>query len=203
MARGRKKHAIKRANGTGSIKKLSGNRRKPFAVLITTKYENNAVDMSKKQIQKVLGTYETRELAMKALNEYNSNPYDIEKETITFVSVYESWLVRYYADIKNDSTKRSNMSAFNHSKPLHDMVFNSITITNMKDTINAAKVGSATKGRMKSLYNLLYDFAVESGITTDNKARNFTMKGLQKRIIRERKSKDPFTLEYESNQNGM
>jgi integrase len=58
-------------------------------------------------------------------------------------------------------------------------------------------VGSATKGRMKSLYNLMYDYAVESGILDDNKARNFTIKGLQKKIMSERNSKKPFSFEDE------
>lgn len=198
MPRGRKKkNDIRRANGTGSIKKLSGTRRRPWVVLITTDYYRDEVTNQKKQVQKPLGYYETEELARKALYDYNVNPYDIEIDTITFRKVYEDWSSRYYADITNKSTERSNIAAFNHSKPLHDMVFKSITITNMKDTINNASVGSATKGRMKSLYNLLYDYALESGIVSVNTARNFTMKGIQRKILSERNSKKPFTLEDE------
>ena len=199
MPRGRKKkNDIKRANGTGGIKKLSGNRRRPWMVLITAGYETNEITLIKKQIQKPLGYYETEELAKKALYDYNMNPYDIEAEKITFKKVYDDWSSRYYADLSNKSTQRSNLSAFNHSGPLHDMIFKSITITNMRDTINNAQVGISTKGRMKSLYNLLYDFAVESNIVSINVARNFTIKGLQNKILNERNSKIPFPQDHEN-----
>lgn len=200
MPRGRKKkeQKIKRANGNGCIKKLSGTRREPYAVLITTGYVIDEVTLKKKQIRKYLGYYATEELALEALDNYNRNPYDIESETITFSKVYEEWSSRYYAELSNKSTERSNISAFNHSKPLHDMAFKAITITNMKDAINSADVGSATKGRMKSLYNLIYDFAVESGIVSINLSRNFIIKGLEKKILSERNSKIPFSTEQEN-----
>ena len=199
MARGRKacKREMKRANGAGSIKKLSGNRRNPYMVLITTGYEFNEITLIKKQIQTPLGYYPTEELAKKALDKYNENPYDIDVEKVTFLDVYTEWSKRYYNDLNNRSTERSNVAAFKHSKPLHDMIFKAITITNMKDTINSAIVGPATKGRMKSLYNLMFDYAVESEIINVNTARNFTMKGLLKQIEKERKIKKPFSEEDE------
>lgn len=199
MARGRKakNQKMKRANGSGSIKKLSGNRRNPYVVLITKGYEVDEVSLKKKQIQVPLGYYPTEDLAKKALDKYNTNPYDIDKEKITFADVYEEWSKRYYKDLKNKSSIRSNISAFNHSKPLHNMIFKTITITNMKDTINNANVGPATKGRMKSLYNLMYDYAVESEIVDVNTARNFTMKGLLKQIEKEKKIKKTFSEDDE------
>lgn len=194
MARGRKKKSdFKRANGTGSIKRLSGNRRKPYAVLITTGYIEDEETLTKKQIQKLLGTFETYELAKKTLDEYNANPYDIDTENITFEEVYEQWTSRYFPTLRTGGTIRDIKAAFNHSKPLHKRVFKSITIADMKDTIEAAKVGPATKGRMKSMYNLMFDFAVEKEIVEVNKARNFTMKGLQREIMDTRKSKKPFS----------
>lgn len=198
MARGRKrKNDIKRANGTGSIKKLSGNRRKPFAVLITTGYIEDEETLTRKQVQKLLGTYETRELANKALDEYNANPYDIDAENITFEEVYDQWTSRYFPSLKTGGNIRDIKAAFNHSKPLHKRVFKSITITDMRDTIEAAIVGPATKGRMKSMYNLMFDFAVEKEIVEVNKARNFTLKDLQKQIEKGRKSKKVFSEEDE------
>ena len=76
------------------------------------------------------------------------------------------------------------------------MVFSSITITNMRDTINNADVGTCTKSRMKSLYNLMYDFAVESQLVPVNLARQFNLKNIQNKMKKERKDKIPFTPDH-------
>ena len=86
--------AIRNPNGYGSIKKLSGKRRRPYAVVVTTKYDAKAKDISflkealgdelfaevkekyekhidekvqGGQVQKCIGYYETRPEAMIAL----------------------------------------------------------------------------------------------------------------------------------------
>ena len=45
----------KRYNGTGCIRKLSGNRRKPYQVILTTAYDRT----TKIQTTKTIGTFET------------------------------------------------------------------------------------------------------------------------------------------------
>lgn len=194
MARGKKKKVEKkrRWNGTGCIHELSGNRRKPFEALVTTGYEFDEETNVKKQIQKSIGTFVSRVDAEKALERYNENPYDIETDTLTFDDVYNAWSERYYNTIA-PSAKRTVVSAYNHSKALHKMIFKNITITMMKDAINNEDVGPSTKGRMKSLYNLMYDYACESEIVKINTARNFSMKGLMKEIEKNHVSKIPFS----------
>lgn len=53
------------------------------------------------------------------------------------------------------------------------------------------------KSRLKSIYNLMYDYAVLGGLVDINPARQFSLKGIQGRIERQRKDKNPFTLEHE------
>jgi integrase len=195
MARGRKKENDKkrRWNGSGCIRKLSGNRKNPFVALLTTGYEFNEITLKRKQIQKPLGYYPTWDAADNALEKYFDNPYDVINDNLTFTDVYNEWSKRYFKTLNNHSSERTVISAYNHSKPMHDMIFKSITITIMKDTINNSNIGPATKGRMKSLYNLMFDFACESRIVEVNTARNFTMKGLLKEIDKRRVSKKPFS----------
>jgi len=199
VARGRKKKNEKRRrwNGSGCVHALSGNRKNPFEALVTTGYEFNEITLRRKQIQKSIGYFPSVDAAGDALDNYFENPYDIDVDTLTFKDVYDEWSKRYYNEIINRSTERSYISAYNHSKPLHDMIFTSIAITNMKDAVNDASVGSSTKSRMKSLYNLMYDYALESKIVTVNTARNFVMKGIQKKMLKERKVKKPFSPEDE------
>ncbi len=59
---------MKRANGTGSIYKLSGKRRKPWAARVTVGWDI-AADGTLKQIYRPRGTFPTRVEAETALNQ--------------------------------------------------------------------------------------------------------------------------------------
>lgn len=78
---------MKRANGNGSITKVSDNRRKPYKVTITKGWDVNIG----KQLKKVLGYYFTQKEANKALADYLDTPYDLELANTTFKEVYEKW----------------------------------------------------------------------------------------------------------------
>ena len=71
------------ANGTGSVHKLPGNRRKPWRARVTAGWEFDPVLMKKKQVYKTLGYYATREKALKALMDYNQDPFDLDYLTVT------------------------------------------------------------------------------------------------------------------------
>lgn len=49
---------------------------------------------------------------------------------------------------------------------------------------------------MKSMYNLMYDFAVETQLVPINLARQFNLKNIQNKIKKERKDKIPFSQEH-------
>jgi len=78
---------MKLPNGYGSVVKLSGQRRKPYAVR-----KSNGVDDRGYPIYNVIGYYETRELGLMALSEYNKNPYDLEKSKITLNELFTRYL---------------------------------------------------------------------------------------------------------------
>lgn len=64
-------------NSYGSIVKLSGKRRRPYAVRITTGWTDEG-----RQIQKYLSYHAKRSDAMAALAEYNKNPYEFSHSLI-------------------------------------------------------------------------------------------------------------------------
>ena len=64
----------------GGIRKLSGNRRRPFQVRITKGWE--IVDGKEKQIFSTLGYFKSRQEAMIALAEYNKEPFDIDTKKV-------------------------------------------------------------------------------------------------------------------------
>lgn len=64
-------------NGYGTVKKMSGKRRKPYIIQVTTGWE--IVEGKKaKQKRATLGYAATRAEGLQVLAEYRKNPYDIE-----------------------------------------------------------------------------------------------------------------------------
>lgn len=98
---------MKRANGTGSIVKLSGNRRRPYAVRISGRDQYGHV------IQKNLSYHEKVSEAQQALEAYRQQK---EKGTapaadqlgITVGEVFEAWKAREYRKLKPASITSHN-----------------------------------------------------------------------------------------------
>lgn len=106
---------------------------------------------------------------MAALVNYNENPYDIKADAITFAEVYEKWSELHFKTIV-PSAQRTWASAFNHSAPLHNMRFKDIRANHLEETIMNADIGGCTKQRMKSLYNMMYKYALKYEIADKNYA---------------------------------
>lgn len=64
---------MKRGNGFGSVIKLGGKRRRPYAARVTQGWT-----LEGKQIIKYIGYYATKREAAKALEAYNTNPYELD-----------------------------------------------------------------------------------------------------------------------------
>lgn len=86
-------------NSYGSIYKLSGNRRRPFAAVITQGWKDDG-----KPIRKYLGYYTTRKDALSALADYNAKPYKIDDHGITLAALYARWTA--YRQERNKSSRR-------------------------------------------------------------------------------------------------
>ena len=145
---------MRRGNGEGSIFKLSGKRRKPWAARITVGYENDG-----KQIYKYVGYYSTKTEAKNALREYLINPFNLDHKNTKLSHIFNEW--EKTSDLA-DTTLRSYQSAFNQAKALHNM--------NMRD-IKAAhieKVMEDMKPHMRSVFKnamgKVYTYAVRHEI---------------------------------------
>lgn len=108
---------MKRKNGTGSVYKLSGNRRNPYAARITTGYITNEETQKSKPVYEFIGFYPTHDEALSALLEYNRNPYELNSPT--FSDVYKKWIQSKEEKGLSDNTIRKYDLAFGYLKPLH------------------------------------------------------------------------------------
>lgn len=155
---------MKMPNGFGGITKLSGKRRNPYRVRKTRGWSEDG-----KQLYDTIGYYKTKEEAIRALVNYNENPYDIHTNNITFSEVYEQWSEEHFKKIV-PSAQRTWKSAYNYCKPLYNMRFKDIRVNHLDGSISDADVGQSTKARMKSLFNLMYKWSLKHEIVSKDYA---------------------------------
>ncbi len=159
----------KRANGTGSVYKLSGRRLKPYIAIVTTGYHKSQTGDGMIQKRTPIGYFETRDEALMALLKYNRNPYDIRRRKLKFSEVYQEWSEKHFNTISH-SAIRTYKSAYQHFEMIHDRKFTDIRPHDLELCIYNAPVHSATKKRMKSLCGLLYQYAIKNEIIAVNYA---------------------------------
>lgn len=151
-------------NGYGTIYRMSGKRSKPYRAMKTDKWIIDPVTGKSKQIRSTIGYYQSREDAMIALANYNENPYDIKTDSITFSEVYEKWSENYFPTLSNPSSVRTVTAAYAYCNGLYDMRMKDIKVSHLEGTILNAQVGDSTKSRIKSLFNMMYKYAVAHDI---------------------------------------
>lgn len=176
---------MKHPNGYGSIIKMSGSRRKPWRVRKTIGWDLDEATGKKSQKYQTIGYYATRPEAIKALADFNENPYSIETNTITFSGVYEKWSTEHYKTVV-EKTEKQWKSIYNiHCLEIHDVRFRDLKVSHLEAVINNCKAGDITKGRIRNMFNMMYRYAIKHEITEKNYADMCnTIKEPQSKIVR-------------------
>lgn len=155
---------LKNPNGYGSVFKLGGKRRKPFAVRVTVGWTDTG-----KQKYEYLSYHESRQEAMIALADYNKNPFDITQAKTTFAEVYEKMMKEKYPD-GYGKKERSNFlgyqASYRSAEPLHNMKFVDVRTKDLQQVINACKKSYGTKRKIKVLFNQMYKYALQHDLVT-------------------------------------
>ncbi len=167
----------RRPNNSGTVVKLSGNRRKPYAAKITLD-ERNPVNGEKKRL--VIGTFETREEALNALSLYsltrskkitNEEATEVapdlytllqrktQKKTPTFADIF---YILFNEDFSNLSVSRqkSMKSAFGHLECLHDIPITDIDLSLMQSVFNDDQSKHGIQRDMKTVCTKIFKYAV-------------------------------------------
>lgn len=188
----KKKAANKRRrlpNGFGQISEIKGQHlRNPFRAMVTVgKKENGQYIRVPLKPEAYFPTYNA---AYEALLEYNRNPYDLSHD-ITVHELYERWSADYFKSIAK-SSQRTIESAWQYCSALYDIRVKDIRARHIKGvmedgvaTFNGEERAASanTKARIKSLFNLMLDYAVEYEIADRNYARTFD---ISEDIVKER-----------------
>lgn len=172
-------------NGFGSItERKDQNLRNPFwARVCVGKTEEGRPILKSLKPQAFFKTYND---AYSALLEYNKNPYDLDND-ILLKELYEKWSDQYFETLRSDSSARTITSAWSYCSALYDirvkdirprhikwvMENGEVTIQRGKRKGEKQKASAGTKARIKSMFNLMLDYAQENEYVTVNYARFF------------------------------
>lgn len=180
---------MKLPNGYGSVIKLSGKRRKPFAVRITTKYEvlglnENGAPVTK-QKYKYLGYFEKRKDALECLARYNVDPA-ATTNNITFEKLYEEWSTQKFDNISK-STIINYQTIYGKCQSIYKKKFKDLRTEHYQRIIDENKHLSMVN-QYPMLFNQLYKYARKYDI--EKNYASFVEYPKQK----ERKKKNTFSI---------
>lgn len=181
-SRVRKSNKRKRLpNGFGQISEIKGrNLRKPFRVMITVGKDTNGKPVSK--LLKPEAYFATYNDAYMALMDYHRNPVE-EIENITMQELYDGWMKKYAKSGKAKSSVSLHISAWRYCSTVYSIPVKNIRPTHIKNCMENGtyidvknKVHAATlnmQHRIKILFNILLDYALEYGYVEKNYSRLF------------------------------
>ena len=201
---------MKRANGTGSIYKMKDRkRRKPWRVRVTDNWVFDKEQNIFRQKTINIGYFETRREAEAALLQYLDGPYDVKNRNMTFEEVYKEWYDEYTRKkCKESSSQRTVEAAYKYCSGLYKMRIRDVRPYHMKECmeqgfviIDRGKdkgekrfVSPSTKKRMKSIFNLMFDWANERDLVEKNYARLFEVDSeVNEEYERNKRENVPFT----------
>ena len=155
---------MKNPNGFGSVVKLSGNRRRPYAVRKTVGFNEKG-----HPIYVFIGYTPTREEGLVMLAEFNKNPYNIEDINITTKELYNRWY-RTQKSSMSKALRGSMQSAWKHCSSVYDLAYRTLKSYHIQDCIDNCPLSCSTKASIKNLFNHLDTFAMELDIITRRRA---------------------------------
>ena len=153
----RKLHRL--PNGFGSIKKLSGVRRNPYAAYPpTTSYYPNGTPMPTKAI----GYYATYAEAFKALSEWNSEPFHTER--ITFDACCALYFEHKFNGKRkySDSFKSSLKSAYRNCGALHGRFMDSVSARELQRVVDDCPLKHSSVELIVLLLKSVWKFAEQN-----------------------------------------
>lgn len=192
-------------NGFGSITELKGrNLRNPFWARVCVGKSAYGKPILKSLKPKAY--FRTYNDAYAALCEYNKNPYDLDND-ITIYELYDKWTDVYLKNA-SDTYARTISSAWAYCSSVYDMRAKDLRARHIKGCMEygyrietrgkrkGEKIypSATTKTKIKSLFNVMLDYALEYEIVDRNYSRTFDVSDdIVKEATESKRGHIPFT----------
>lgn len=190
-------------NGFGQISEIKNrNLRNPFRAMVTVGKRPDGRPICKPL--KPESYFPTYNDAYAALVEYNKNPYDLEP-SITVQELYEKWSEEYFKTLKVEASARAMTAAWAYCSSVYNMRATDVRARHVKGCMEEGvalvrgkeqRPSATMKNKIKSLFNLMLDYALEYELVDRNYARSFNLsEETIKEIKTVKKEHIPFTDE--------
>ena len=146
---------MKFPNGYGSVYKLSGKRRHPWAARKTVGWNDKGQPM-----YLYVGYYSTRSEALNALARYNDHPFEKGSDQYTLAEIYEKWSAKKYEEVSHSNVV-GYRAAWKLAEPIKDMKMDEIKLDHLEDVCEQSGKNAPTLKKFKILLNQLFDYAVK------------------------------------------
>lgn len=166
-----------RGNGEGSVVKLGGKRKRPYAARVTTGWTAEG-----RQMFKYINYFETKTLAKQALSNYLINPYDLDANKLTAQDVFDKWV----ETAKFSEEVLKNYRRVIEKSGLSKKIFKDIKLIQLEEA--ARELTPAMQKRWKAAWKNLYTYAMKADIVNKNLA---DLMELDKYVAKEKDSINP------------
>lgn len=143
---------------TGTICRLSGNRRKPWVAKVFVGYNVDDEKRTARAAYKSIGTFAKKSEALKALMEYSRSPEEKAKK-ITLEDVYKEWSEKKFQGV-GEGMQKSYQNAFSYLTPLHRAKFADLTVSDYELAVERADTPRTVRSTVQILLNGIYKYAV-------------------------------------------
>ena len=147
---------MRKPNGYGSIKKLSGRRRRPFVFVISVEGRQKPVEYFPSQIE--------AEIFQADYNKLHSHRF-LPDHCVTLAELYYRWLPAHTANAApSQSTLNSYTNSFKHLSSLHHEPIQSLKYADYQkiiDSMRKSGLSYSSLKKVRSLISLLEKYAVK------------------------------------------
>ncbi|MDE6838340.1 MAG: integrase, partial [Acutalibacter sp.] len=163
-------------NGFGQISKIKNrNLRNPYRVLVTVGKDSNGKPVVKPLYpQSYFHAYNE---AYEALVEFHLKPGEISPY-VTVLELYYYWSKEHYARLTSDAAIRGFQSAWKRCSRLYSICVSELTKEPLMECIRET-ASASIKAKIKVLFDLMLDYAIEKSVVSNNVARSFKLKELK------------------------
>lgn len=162
-------------NSYGSITKLSGSRRKPWMVRVTTDIVFDEETMKYRQTQKPIGYFATKQEAIKALADYNDDPYDLNGLQITFNEIYQKLEF-------TESMRKNYAAAYKYLNPVAECSIKTIKPAQLQNCIDSCQTTQQTL--IKTICKRVFKYAMMHEYITKDISQYLTAHSKETEIVR-------------------
>lgn len=160
--------ATKRANGEGTAFKMPNGKWRAEVTLGWDVTQLPDGTEKKTRIVKTKSGFKMKREALQWIKDFDIN--DTATQNITFKALYDRWSESHYERVSKP-TADGYKAAYKHCKPLYYKQFAELKTADLQKVIDGCKFGYRTKYDIRSLFNNMYNYALENDICEKNYAK--------------------------------